>query len=184
MIDFTSTVIEEAVKICDPAPCEFACVGIGSIARGEATSYSDLEFLFLLKETAHEWYFERLAVTTYFLIGNLGETKLKYMNIEELSKDKWFENESRNGFKIDGLSPNAGNIPTGNGSEEKRNKFITTVDELVAKHKEVYRDVPDRYNHLKGDLSAMLASTVLLYGSKKIVNEFTCGTAAIGATEA
>ena len=66
----------------------------------------------------------------------------------------------------------------------RKRKFITTVDELVAKHKEVYRDVPDRYNHLKGDLSAMLASTVLLYGSKKIVNEFTCGTAAIGATEA
>ena len=128
MIDFTSTVIEEAAKICGPPPCEFSCIGIGSIARGETTPYSDLEFLFLVEDTANDCYFERLAVTTYFLIGNLGETKLKYMNIEELSMDKWFDDESINGFKIDGLSPNAGNIPTGNGSEKKRNPFITTVD--------------------------------------------------------
>ena len=184
MIDFTSTIIEEAVKICGPSPCEFSCVGIGLIARGETTPYSDLEFLFLVKDAACECYFESLAVTTYFLIGNLGETKLKYMNIEELAKYKWFEDESRNGFKIDGLSPNAGNIPTGNGSEKRKNKFITTVDQLVAEYRRVYRTVPDQDKALKGDLSAMLASTVRLYGSEKIVNEFTCQTAAIDPTEA
>ena len=137
-----------------------------------------------MKDATYKCYFERLAVTTYFLIGNLGETKLKYMNIEELTSDKWFEDESRNGFKIDGLSPNAGNIPTGNGSEEKRNKFITTVDELVAKYEEIYRDVPDRNNALKGDPSAMLASIALLYGSEKMVDEFRRRTALIDTTEA
>ena len=123
-------------------------------------------------------------MTTYFLIGNLGETKLKYMNIEELSLDKWFDDESINGFKIDGLSPNAGNIPTGNGSEKKRSRFITTVSELVAKYEEVYRDVPDRKKALKGDLSAMLASAVLLNGSETMVDEFRRRIAAIEATEA
>ena len=184
MIDFTSTVIEKAVKICGPPPCDFASVGIGSIARGETTPYSDLELLFLVEDKAHEQYFERLAVTTYFLIGNLGETKLKYMNIQELAADKWFEDESKNGFKIDGLSINAGNIPTGNGSEKKRNKFIATIDELVAEYEEVYRYVPDCEKALKGDLSAMLASTVLLYGSERMGNDFTQRTAAIDTTEA
>ena len=184
MIDFASKIIKETVNICGPPPCEFACVGIGSIARGETTPYSDLEYLFLVKDVAHECYFERLAVTTYFLIGNLGETKLKYMNIEELAKEKWFEDESKNGFKIDGLSPNAGNIPTGNGSEKRKNKFITTTDDLVAEYERVYRTVPDRDEALKGDLSAMLASTVLLYGSEMMVDEFKCRTAAIDATEA
>ena len=132
MIEFTSAVIEEVVKIYGPSPCNFCAVGIGAIARGETTPYSDLKFLLLIKDKVDGNYFERLTVTTYFLIGNLGETKLKYMNIEELAKDKWFEDKSQNGFKVDRLSLNAGNLPTGNGSEEKRNKFIATVDEVVA----------------------------------------------------
>ena len=183
MVHFTFTVIEDAIRICGSPPCEFAAVGIGSIARGETTPYSDLEFLFMVKDKTEECYFERLAVTTYFLIGNLGETKLKYMNIEELVKEKWFEDESQNGFKIDGLSPNAGNIPTGNGSEEKRNKFIGTVEELVAEYGKIYREVPSRGKALKGDLSAMLSSTVLLYGSERMMDEFTNKTGAIEATD-
>ena len=172
MVDFTSSVLQEAINICGSAPCEFASIGIGSIARGETTPYSDLEFLFLVENMTYEMYFERLAVTTYFLIGNLAETKLKYMNIEELCENRWFEDESKSGLKIDGLSPCAGNIPTGNGTEERRNKFIRTVDQLVTIYEEVYQNVPDSETALRGDMSAMLTSTVLLYGSERIVAEF------------
>ena len=100
MVKFTSTLIEKAVTLCGAPSCEFACDEIMSIARGERTPYSDLDFPFLVKDKAHECYFERLAVTTYFLIGSLGETKLKYMNIEELESDKWFEDKSKNWCKI------------------------------------------------------------------------------------
>ena len=187
MIEFSGAVIRQAVNICGEQPCKFAAVCMGSMARGEMTPYSDLEFAFLLehKEAGVEDYFEKLAVTVYFLIGNLAETHLKYMNIEELSgtvcnswlenkaqTDRWFVDTSVNGFKIDGLSPNAGNIPTGNGSEKQRNHLIATVEELVARYTEVYQQVPDYEKALKGDISAMLSSTALLYGAEHLLNDF------------
>ena len=46
------------------------------------------------------------------------------------------------------------------------------------------RGVLNHENALKGDLSAMLASTVLLYGSERMVNEFRHRIAVIDATEA
>ena len=61
------------------------------------------------------------------MIGNLQETPLKHMNVE---KQKNFTDDGMNEFKIDGLQQKAGNIPTGNGTKEQKNKFILTVEEL------------------------------------------------------
>ena len=82
-------------------------------ARGEATPYSDLEYLFLVDESTPESmrYFETLSMISYFLMGDLGETKLSYMAVQELHG--WFDDKAKNGFKIDGLAKGAGNIPTG-----------------------------------------------------------------------
>ena len=85
--DFTNTIIQRSIDLCkQPQPCKFAAVAMGLLARGETTPYSDLEFLFLVEEkTSYNIeYFRLLAMTIFFLIGNLQETKLKYMNIEEL----------------------------------------------------------------------------------------------------
>ena len=129
MIEFAGNIIKQATAICGPPPCQFAVVAIGSMAKGEATPYSDLEFLFLMKNEDSVSHFEQLAVTAYFMIGNLQETKLKYMNIEELNRDeKWFYDMSVSGFKIAGLQENAGNIPTGNGTQSEKTRFIQTVD--------------------------------------------------------
>lgn len=123
MATFAGDIIAESVCWLSPKkpPCDFVALAIGSLARGEATPYSDLEYLFLVEHKSDDalQYFERLAVTNYFLIGNLGQTKLKYMAIKELKG--WFDDRSKNGFKIDGLSPGAGNIPTGNELPEKSN---------------------------------------------------------------
>ena len=113
-------------------------------------------------------YFELLAMSVYFVIGNIQETPLKYMNIEEL---KNFTDNGMNGFKIDGLQQKAGNIPTGNGTKEQKNKFILTVDELVKKHKAVL-DNPHPEESLKGDFTAMLAHTACLCGEPSLLAEF------------
>ena len=99
-------------------------------------------------------YFERLAMTSYFLIGNLQETKLSYMAIKEL--EGWFDDKAINGFKIDGLAPGAGNIPTGNGSAETKNHFILTPEDLAAKYESVLNN-PVEKEALRGDLTAMLS---------------------------
>ena len=145
-------------------PCEFTAIAIGSLAKGEATPYSDLEFFFLIERKTPdiEKYFELLAMTTYFNIGNLGETKLSYMAIEELQG--WFEDRAKNGFKIDGLSEGAGNIPTGNGKPQKHNHFIVTPQELADRYLQIFEN-PVEQEALRGDLTAMLAYIKPFYSS-------------------
>lgn len=162
MINFTRKVMEKSLSImADICPCPFAVVAIGSLSRGEATPYSDLEYLFLIKDNRSRnlKFFERLAITSYFLIGNLGETKLSYMDIEELRG--WFDDCSINGFKIDGLTEDAGNIPTGNG-QGSTNPFIVTPQEMIARYKTLMVQ-PDHKRALRGDLTAMLAYMRCVY---------------------
>ena len=92
--------------------------------------------MFLIEQSTPETekYFELLAVTTYFLIGNFQETNLACMAIEELMG--WFEDGAKDGFKIDGLQESAGNIPTGNGEAGSKNKFIMTSDQFLERYQE------------------------------------------------
>ena len=78
MQDLAGEVISHSVNILrNEPPCDFNAVTLGSLARGEATPYSELEYLFLIENrtATSVQYFEKLAVTSYFFIGNLGETK-------------------------------------------------------------------------------------------------------------
>ena len=172
MTMFTSLVVSKAVGVCGKAPCLFSVVGMGSLAKGETTPYSDLEFMFLIEKKTTESlkYFEKLAVTMYFIIGNLKETKLKYMNIAELKG--WFDDKSTNGFKIDGLSVNAGNIPTGNGSTQPRYRMMMTVDEAALWYERVFT-MPDEKESVKGDESAMLCNSCHIHGEKRLHADFT-----------
>ena len=147
---------------------------LGSAVKGETTPYSDLEFFILIKESSEDIvrYFETLSMSMYFLIGNLGETNLKYMNIEELHQDKWFEDLWTNGFKIDGLLPYAGNIPTGNGCKtQSKNRFIKTVEEMVKDYVDVF-DNPDEETAIFGNLSTMMAFTKHIVGGEAIHGRF------------
>jgi len=146
----------------------------GSLAKGETTPYSDLEYLFLIQHKSPEIvaYFEKLAVSGYFIIGNLKETELGYMSIAELKG--WFEDKQKSGFKIDGLKEGAGNIPTGNGSSSQLNHLILTPAELIQK----YREVLDNPNEdaVRGDFTAKLQFTKLLYfngeGAEHFLDQF------------
>ena len=156
MIAYVNKIMTKAVSILTAnPPCPFVVVAIGSLARGEATPYSDLEYMFLIKQSTPriEAYFERLAITTYFVIGNLRETKLSYMAIEEL--EGWFDDCAKNGFKIDGLQKNAGNIPTGYGVGGFKNKFILTSEELLEEYKQCFT-YPLQEQAIRGDVTAML----------------------------
>ena len=127
MVGLAQNIMHESMNaLVDSPPCSFTVAAIGSVARGEATPYSDLEYIFILEKKTQETveYFEKLAMTSYFMIGNLRETKLSYMAIDELSG--WFDDKSINGLKFDGLAAGAGNIPTGNGSLDTEIHYIVT----------------------------------------------------------
>ena len=191
-------IVEEIMKHCvlhmiQKPPCSFNVVAIGSLARGEATPYSDLEYMFLLepgdKTSETVEYFESLAIISYFLIGNFRETKLSYMAVDELREQKWFDDKSKNGFKIDGLAPQAGNIPTGNGIPKtrvddqpsgylptgngnplQRNHFITTPEDLAKRYEAILHN-PVKEDAMMGDLTAMLAYMKTVYSYNPPFNQ-------------
>ena len=71
---FAGRIIKEPVDVLSVRPqCGFDAVAIGSIARREATPYSDLEYSFLIESNTQDSIgcFETLAMITYFLMGNL-----------------------------------------------------------------------------------------------------------------
>lgn len=173
MQEFCRLVADMSVEcLKTKSPCGFCVVGIGSLARGEATPYSDIEYLFLIEDEAHEKYFERLAVVTYFYIGALGETKLSSVDITEL-KD-WFVDVRPHGYQIDGITKSSGNVPTRHS--DKPNEFIKTPQALLEIYKQVLQN-PSK-DALRGDITAMLRFTCPIYSTEEgdlLLDQFSEG---------
>jgi len=93
MVKFAKMIFEYSVEsLISQPPCSFCVMALGSLAKGEATPYSDIEYLFLIETATPDNinYFERLALSSYFIIGNLAETPLKYLSVLELRAKKPF----------------------------------------------------------------------------------------------
>lgn len=163
MSDFVKKIVQISISFMNQSPpCDFSVVGIGSTGRGEATPFSDLEYIFLIENPEVWKYFERLAVMGYFLIGSLRETNLKSIAVDEL--EGWFVDMRKTGFQIDGITNCSGNVPTGSVSQP--NAFIVTPEELTQRYLGVYNK-PDPRESLRGDLTAMLSFTTLIYTNQK-----------------
>ena len=165
-------IIESSVDVLSKngssPPCKFAVLGLGSIAKGEATPYSDLEYAFLV-ENYHE-YFENLAIDNYFRLGNLGESPLKTFDIQELKPTDWqlsTTNQMKAGLRMDGITKNSGNIPTGNGLESGQSLTLT-VDDLMAFYK---TSAKSPFDGMAGDKSDMLSSTIVIYTNEGETSE-------------
>ena len=186
MIEFTSSVVKNAMEICREAPCRFAVIRVGAMARGETTPYSNVKLLIMLENQALgvRDYFEKLAITIRFLTRNLGETSLRHTVIEELSEKvslsdsesdpaviQWFEDLSTDGYRIDWMLPTCEN-PSIPSLAEHPVDFIITADELVAKYTEIYQEVENYDEALKGDLSSALSSAAFIFGDEELSISF------------
>ena len=170
--ELSGIIIEDSVKTLEScsivAPCKFAVMALGSVAKGEATPYSDLEYAFIIEQ--HDEYFEKLAMQSYFQIGNFGETPLKCFDISELKgSSKCSPNvvNTVSGYKIDGITDKAGNMPTGNGKENGE-PLTFTVDELMELYK---REAESPLGEIAGDKSDMLSSTVVIYTNEGVTSQ-------------
>ncbi|MBS4164988.1 hypothetical protein NEOC65_000034 [Neochlamydia sp. AcF65] len=94
----------QALHQLDPAPCEYAMIGFGSLAREEMTPYSDLEFGILMKEDNkyNRKYFKHLTTLIHLKVINLGETILPALNIPCLNDISFFDGITPRGFAFDG----------------------------------------------------------------------------------
>lgn len=165
MVRYANSVIERCIKFLgQDLPCSFTAVGIGSLARGEATPYSDIEHIFLIEDSQHKAYFVKLAVLTYMIICCLKESKLGSMAIKELEgkggEKGWSVDKRPYGYQIDGITLSSGNVPTRNKGSP--GGFIVTPEDLLNEYKCVL-DSPNRKDALMGDLTAMFMFTIVLF---------------------
>jgi predicted nucleotidyltransferase len=131
--DFVKSLIVESkldlarIGLVLPDNFHYAIICFGSLARDEATPYSDLEFGILIddesdnkdysleqkeqrKERAKE-YFRNLTKLLNIKIINLGETTITIQDIEEL---RGLPSPTKNGFSFDGNNKGSCKTPLGN----------------------------------------------------------------------
>ncbi len=99
--------ISEAQTLLGPPPVIWACIGLGSMSRGEMCSYSDVEFAFLLEKNSEKalQYFRNLSEILELRIINLGETRFPIFS----RVDPLHPSPTPGGFSLD----TGGNTPLG-----------------------------------------------------------------------
>ncbi|XP_067941059.1 tetratricopeptide repeat protein 28-like [Watersipora subatra] len=163
ILETSVTVLKRLNEECDD---KFVVIALGSIAKGEATPYSDLEYGIIVENNSN--YFERLAVDSYFRIGNLKETPLKAFDIQELIENDYLDHQISTdnmfvGYRIDGITQRSGNIPTGNGKGGYKLTF--TVDELMTLYQ---KEAEKPFDSYAADKSDMLSSTAVILANESI----------------
>ncbi|MGZ6330307.1 MAG: DUF294 nucleotidyltransferase-like domain-containing protein, partial [Parachlamydiaceae bacterium] len=94
-------------------PCEYAIIGLGSLAREEMTPYSDFEFAILVasEEEAVKDYFRLFTYLLHLRVINLGETILPAVDMPALN---WlYDDLTPRGLSFDGSMPTACKTPLG-----------------------------------------------------------------------
>ena len=125
-------------------PCDYAIIALGSVARMEATPYSDLEFAILYSDPDigdKISYFRVLSHLLHLKVINLGETILPTLAIKELNdfqssepnSDWFYDSETPRGISFDGAMPWASKTPLGRMATEDKPalELIRTPEEMA-----------------------------------------------------
>ena len=165
------------------APCKFAVVGMGSLARKEITPYSDFEHIIVLEEGIQKnesydeilEYFRWFSVIFQVVVINLEETILPCVSIRclknKLKYGDWFYDDFTTcGISFDSTMPHACKIPLGrqNCTKSKpwKTELIKSVSEML-KYLTTEEDLKNGY-HLKD----ILTKICFVYGEKNIFDDF------------
>ncbi|KIE04896.1 hypothetical protein NF27_FE00030 [Candidatus Jidaibacter acanthamoeba] len=177
----------------------YAIFGMGSMALGTMTPWSDMEWGILIEEGLGKKeeekvkeYFRNLAVLMYIKVTNFGESLLTVFGVKELNNFKlsdgndkehnWFyDSISRRGFSFDGSQWHACKSPL--GRERGYNKYTIEDEikrivpckpfELIGTINELMRfQVDEVWYNDDPHLVQALWYTILIAGSKKLLNQY------------
>lgn len=188
--NFIRNLIGECKQLLGNPPnnCQYAIIGLGSLARQEMTPYSDIEFAILISqddtEGQNKQYFRNMTNLLHLKIINLGETILPAMAIKSLNnfygknphKDDWFYDEiTPRGLAFDGAMPQACKTPSG-----KRNPNNNIIYELIGTPSELamYQGMTksseeaEYWGKVEPHLPETLLTATLIDGEEKLLNQF------------
>ena len=173
------------------APCRFALIGMGSLARKEITPYSDFEHIIVLDdgdtnkcsqtemETLIIPYFKWFSVVFHIIIINLRETILPSVAIPSLNdfyteenENNWFfDSITTRGISFDGLMPHACKLPIGRQKPTKQKNWKTELIKPVTNMLEYLTAESQLKNGYH--LSDILTKTCFVYGDQAIYDQFS-----------
>ena len=167
------------------APCKFAVIGMGSIARKEITPYSDFEHVIVMEDISSRKYtqqelnyFRWFSVIFQIVVINLKETILTSLAIPSLNDfygeangESWFfDYITPCGVSFDGMMPHACKFPAGRQKPTRnkpwKTKLIKPVTEMLDYLTEESR-LKEGYH-----LNDILTKTCFIYGDETIFNKF------------
>mgnify|MGYP000193241039 CR=1 FL=1 len=163
MKEFLAQLYQKAEEVVGKAPCDYAIIGLGSLALTQMTPYSDLEFAILMEDKKdkdrnqkHKDHFKKLSQLVHFYVINLGETiisPVKYCDTRHLVKKAV-------NFDLGEKTPL--------GSKEKHYELICTVDEML---KYMYNK-DQKSEHIDTTLPYILQKTCFVHGNKGLFEEY------------
>ena len=165
------------------APCEYAIVGMGSLAREEITAYSDFEHIILLFDDenykSYLEYFKWFSVIFHIVVLNVQETIVPSLNIaslngKESSLEDWFYDDvTPRGISFDGMMPHTCKFPLGRQQHTKNKQFTTELIKPVSEMLEYLTSDADLKNGYH--LADILTKTCFVFGNKGIFKQFADG---------
>ena len=164
-------------------PCEYAIVGMGSLAREEITPYSDFEHIILLFDeknyTSYLEYFRWFSVIFHIIVLNVQETLVASLNIcclndKNSSLGDWFYDAiTPRGISFDGMMPHACKFPLGRQQHTKIKQFTTELIKPVSEMLQYLSSEADLKNGYH--LADILTKTCFVFGNEDIFKQFVDG---------
>ena len=165
------------------APCEYAIVGMGSLAREEITAYSDFEHIILLFDDenykSYLEYFKWFSVIFHIVVLNVQETIVPSLNIASFNGKKsslgdWFYDDvTPRGISFDGMMPHACKFPLGRQQHTEYKQFTTELIKPVSEMLEYLTSDADLKNGYH--LADILTKTCFVFGNEDIFKQFAEG---------
>ena len=163
LLKLVSEMLDDCVNLLGQSPCHYAAIALGSLARLEATPFSDFEWAILVEKSdeEHKIYFRKLTQLLHSMVISFGETILPSMGIDCLGK--WFHDDvTPRGFAFDGALPQACKTPLG-----KREKDGTIVYELIDVPEEISKFQRLEWLQVNPQLACVLRTVLVINGGDK-----------------
>ena len=173
-----------------PDGCIYSVIGLGSLAFGTMTPWSDIEFAIIVNEDREEFkdYLRRLTQLLQMKITNFGETIIPTLGIEAFNNFKtgedqyeWFWDDIvKRGFSMDGKTWYACKSPLGRqGYKGKPDYELILTPKQLAEFQSDENDkwedgkcVGDNYFATDKHLVQALKSVCLISGSQKLLDDY------------